>query len=46
MSCGEPNYGIIAQTVGTVLPGAILTAGSTGASWGSYIHRTGLSDTA
>lgn len=34
MSCGEPNYGIIAQTVGTVLPGAILTAGSTGASWG------------
>ncbi len=34
MSVGEPNYGIIAQTVGTVLPGVVLTAGSTGATWG------------
>ena len=32
-ACGEPGFGIIAQTVGSVLPGSVLTSGVNGTSW-------------
>ena len=32
MSCGEPKYGIIAQTMGQAIPGSMLVSGGMGAS--------------
>ena len=32
MSCGEPKYGVIAQTMGQAIPGSILVSGGMGAS--------------
>jgi hypothetical protein len=40
MSCGEPNFGIIAQTIGQALPGSVLVTGSTGATWGSIFTES------
>jgi len=34
-SCGDPNIGVIAQTVGSAFPGSVLTAGTTGTITGS-----------